>query len=120
MKTRKPKPEASLLVQLSAPLRDFTADFKAHGKSALEQVRTRSPEKYLELSTKLAALVAALKTEPDLFDNTQTHEDIGRKLLQSIGFRDPDDASIEEAIKIQNAFVAQLEAIRNAAESGLN
>jgi hypothetical protein len=51
-------PEESLLNQLSVPLRDFVKDFKAHGAEALQQVRERNPEKYLELSAKLAGLVA--------------------------------------------------------------
>ena len=47
---QKKKPEASLIDQLSEPLKDFVNDFKEHGKSVLEQVRSRNPEKYLELS----------------------------------------------------------------------
>ena len=61
----KKKQEASLLEQLSGPLRDFVTDFKANGANVLQQVRERNPEKYLELSTKLAGLVATLKPDPD-------------------------------------------------------
>ena len=43
-------------------------------------------------------------------------QDIGRKLLQSIGFREPDDVSIQAAIEANNAFIAQLEAIRRQAQ----
>jgi hypothetical protein len=63
----KAKPEASLVEQLGMPLRDFVADFKLHGKSALEQVRLESPSKYLELASKLAALVATLKPPQSAF-----------------------------------------------------
>jgi hypothetical protein len=64
----KAKPaEATLLDQLGVPLRDFVADFKLHGKRALEQVRLESPSKYLELASKLAALVAALKPAQSTF-----------------------------------------------------
>jgi hypothetical protein len=43
-------------------------------------------------------------------------QDIGRKLLQSIGFSAPDDASIQAAIEANDAFVGRLEAIRDAAQ----
>jgi hypothetical protein len=43
-------------------------------------------------------------------------EDIGRKLLQSVGFSQPDDLSIQEAIKVNDEFIKDLEAIRNAAQ----
>jgi hypothetical protein len=43
-------------------------------------------------------------------------QDIGRKLLQSIGFKEPDDVSIQAAIEANNAFIERLEAIRNEAQ----
>jgi hypothetical protein len=43
-------------------------------------------------------------------------QDIGRKLLQSVGFASPDDASINAAIEANDAFVGRLEAIRNSAQ----
>ena len=43
-------------------------------------------------------------------------EDIGRKLLQSIGFASPDDLSVAAAIEANNAFIERLEAIRNRAQ----
>jgi hypothetical protein len=46
--------------------------------------------------------------------------DIGRKLLQSVGFASPDDASISLAIEANDAFVARLEAIRAAADSTID
>jgi hypothetical protein len=108
--------EPSLLQELNEPLRDFVADFKLHGKSALEQVRERSPEKYLELSTKLLPLVAALNPGTSDFADCRSVNDIGVKLLQSVGFSEPDDASIEAAIKLNDQFIDNLLAIRNAAE----
>ena len=81
----KAKPEATLLDQLGVPLRDFVADFKLHGKRALEQVRLESPSKYLELASKLAALVAALKPPQSAFHDANSMQDIGRKLLESVG-----------------------------------
>jgi terminase small subunit-like protein len=50
------------------------------------------------------------------FKQANSMQDIGRKLLQSVGFREPDDASVAAAIEANDAFVAQLEAIRDAAQ----
>jgi hypothetical protein len=121
MKTKKPKlNEPSLLQKLNEPLRDFVADFKLHGKSALEQVRERSPEKYLELSTKLLPLVAALNPGADDFSDCQNMQDVGVKLLRSVGFSEPDDASIQAAIALNDKFIDDLQAIfRNAAAEPL-
>jgi hypothetical protein len=41
---------------------------------------------------------------------------IGRKLLQSVGFASPDDASISLAIEANDAFIARLKAIRDGAK----
>src|SRR5215467_1535356 len=49
------------------------------------------------------------------FSQASSMEDIGRKLLQSIGFASPDDASIRKAIEVNDIFVAALEAIRDKA-----
>jgi len=53
---------------------------------------------------------------PTDFANAKTMTDIGRKLLQSIGFASPDDVSIKEAIKANDEFIKELERIRNAAQ----
>jgi len=50
------------------------------------------------------------------FNSAKSMTDIGRKLLQSIGFKEPDDVSIAAAIEANNAFIAQLEAIRQQAQ----
>ena len=50
------------------------------------------------------------------FNSAQSMQDIGRKLLQSIGFKEPDDVSIKAAIEANNAFIAQLEAIAEQAQ----
>jgi len=112
----KAKPaEASLLDQLGVPLRDFVTDFRAHGKSALEQVRLESPSKYLELASKLAALVATLKPSQSAFHDANSMQDIGRKLLESVG---TDNAAItedmiQEAVAANDRLIAQLESIRD-------
>ena len=45
------------------------------------------------------------------FKSATSMHDIGRKLLMSVGFENPDDASIELAIEANDAFVDRLEAI---------
>src|SRR5262249_447853 len=50
------------------------------------------------------------------FATANSMQDIGRKLLQSVGFASPDDASIQAAIDVNDVFVARLEAIRYAAQ----
>jgi hypothetical protein len=40
-------------------------------------------------------------------------QDIGRKLLQSVGFSEPDDVSVQAAIETNDQFIARLEAIRD-------
>jgi hypothetical protein len=43
-------------------------------------------------------------------------QDIGRKLLQSVGFASPDDVSVKAAIEANDAFVSRLEQIRDKAQ----
>ena len=50
------------------------------------------------------------------FSSTNSMEDIGRKLLQSVGFASPDDVSIQAAIEANDVFIAQLEQIRDRAQ----
>src|SRR5215472_15615718 len=50
------------------------------------------------------------------FSQASSMEDIGRKLLQSLGFKEPDDVSIKEAIAANDEFIKELERIRNAAQ----
>jgi hypothetical protein len=49
------------------------------------------------------------------FKQAKSMQDVGRKLLQTVGFAAPDDASIAEAIKLNDAFVDGLMAIRDKA-----
>jgi valyl-tRNA synthetase len=50
------------------------------------------------------------------YNTAKSMTDIGRKLLQSVGFREPDDVSIQAAIEANDAFIQRLEAIRDAAQ----
>ena len=51
------------------------------------------------------------------FNSAQSMSDIGRKLLQSIGFKEPDDASIREAIELNDTFIDGLQAIHQRAQA---
>jgi len=108
--------EPTLLEELGKPLRDFVQDFKEHGADVLQKVRQDNPEKYLELSTKLLPLVAALNPGADDFSDCQNMNDIGVKLLKSVGFSDPDEHSIEEALQANNDFIAKLQQIHRCAQ----
>jgi hypothetical protein len=109
MKPRKAK--GSLREKLSAAyLEAFEADFEAHGVEAIRELRNKSPEKYSDIA---ARLIAATEPASKLdFSTCNSMEDIGRKLLHSIGFTEPDDASIQEAVELNNKFIADLEAIK--------
>jgi len=50
------------------------------------------------------------------FSQASSMQDIGRKLLQSVGFKEPDDVSIQQAIQANDAFIDRLKAIRDAAQ----
>src|SRR5262249_54832808 len=50
------------------------------------------------------------------FSSANSMQDIGRKLLQSVGFASPDDVSIVAAIEANDAFIERLEAIRDSAQ----
>src|SRR5262245_13123574 len=51
------------------------------------------------------------------FSSAESMQDIGRKLLQSVGFDAPDDVSIQAAIEANDAFIEHLEAIRDRAQT---
>jgi hypothetical protein len=51
------------------------------------------------------------------FNSAQSMSDIGRKLLQSIGFKEPDDVSIQAAVEANDRFIGELVAIRDRAQT---
>jgi len=110
MKSRKPKAgEPSLRDKLStAFVTALEADFDANGVTAIQELRTKSPEKYCEIA---ARLIAATEPRGDVGYDCQTQQDIGRKLLQSVGFADPDEASIEDAVRANDDFIERLKSI---------
>jgi hypothetical protein len=54
--------------------------------------------------------------KPIDFKQAKSMQDIGRKLLQSCGLREPDDASIQAAIEANDTFIDRLKAISEAAQ----
>ena len=50
------------------------------------------------------------------FSQASSMEDVGRKLLQSVGFKEPDDVSIQAAIEANDAFIDDLQAIHQRAQ----
>jgi hypothetical protein len=53
---------------------------------------------------------------PQDYKAARSMQDLGRKLLESVGFTSPDEASVAAAIEANDAFVTKLEAIRDAAQ----
>ena len=56
------------------------------------------------------------QTQQD-YNSAESMHDIGRKLLQSIGLASPDDASIEDAIVANDAFIDALQQIKQRAQA---
>jgi len=50
------------------------------------------------------------------FNSAESMRDIGERLLQSIGFREPDDVSIQAAISANDRFIDELQAIHQRAQ----
>ena len=50
------------------------------------------------------------------FNAARSMTDIGRKLLQSVGFKELDDVSIQAAIEANDAFIDPLQQIRDSAQ----
>ena len=50
------------------------------------------------------------------FSTAKSMHEIGKRLLQSVGFTEPDDTSIRAAIEANDAFIARLETIRDSAQ----
>jgi hypothetical protein len=60
------------------------------------------------------------EAKPQELNPNDSTKDIGRKLLQSMGLREPDDISIAAAVEANDTFVATLEAICDKANATLD
>ena len=94
-------------------------DWAEHGAEVIQQIRQDNPVKYGELIARLVPMDANLVSASD-FSKCQSMEEIGRKLLQSIGFADPDDASIQRAVEANNIFIDGLQQIHREAQDGMH
>jgi hypothetical protein len=114
MKPSKPKAsEPSLRDKLSKNfLEALEADFREYGKDVIEQMRTKDPTRYAELAGKM--IMTTEPREPSL-ENARNMHDVAVALLKSVGFVDPDDDAIEQAIKANDAFINRLQAIHQCA-----
>jgi hypothetical protein len=87
-------------------------DFEKHRDEVIEALRRESPRAYAELLGRL--VITADPPEGSGFKDCQSMEDIGRRLLKSVGLPEPDEAAIQAAIEANDAFVARLQAIAQA------
>ena len=51
------------------------------------------------------------------FSSAKSMQDVGRKLMQSVGFASPDDVSIQAAIELNDKFIDDLQAIHQRAHA---
>ena len=105
---RKPKTiEPSLRDKLSAHLLELEADFAANGAEVIRKLRDKDPRAYCEIS---ARLIAATEPPGDGFDSAQSLQELGVRLLESVGC--PRDAITEDmaeaAVAAQDDFTTAL------------
>src|SRR5262245_4816187 len=99
---------ADKCVQELNELRKDAHSDKAYGAAA---AAVMGKAKILNLVVDQHAVVTAQD-----FSTANSMQDIGRRLLQSVGFASPDDASIQAAIEANDTFVGRLEEIRRKAQ----
>jgi len=114
MKPKKPQAgEPSLRNKLSqAFLEALEADFREYGKSVIETMRQKDPTRYAELAGKLILTAEQSPAGID-FKSAKSMQDIGRKLMQSVGMdeRTITAEMIQAAIEANDRFIAALESI---------
>jgi hypothetical protein len=118
MKPKKTSNQPSTKERLSAAfVNDFLADYEAEGISAIRALRSKSPEKYCEIATRL---IAAHEPQAEGFKACQNMHEIGFRLLQNAGVNEFDitEAMIEDAIAANDAFIARLQEIADQAPQG--
>ena len=114
----RPKPnEPSARDKLTA---DFTRrleeKWRQCGDDVLDAAAKESPTKFAEM---VARVTSSAEPRVDGIESANSHEEIGRRMLQSIGFQDPDDASIQAAIEVRDKWLAELQAIHARAEGAM-
>jgi hypothetical protein len=108
--------EPSARAKLSAAfLEALEADFREYGKSVIEEMRLKDPTRYAELAGKM---IMTIEAPSKGFEECNTMQEIGLKLLENVGATEITDDMIAEALKANDILVAKLEAIRDAAQGG--
>jgi hypothetical protein len=93
-------------------LEALEADFREYGKDVIEQMRTKDPTRYAELAGKM---IMAVEPREQSLENARNMHEVAVALLKSVGFTDPDDNSIEQAIQANDEFIDRLQAIYQCA-----
>jgi hypothetical protein len=130
---------ASRLLRRVKPIADRVRELQAEANARLQPKLDLSRErvgKRLDLASQIAeqernaqGIVASelgiakvfhriddVQAKATDFNSAQSMSDIGRMLLQSIGFSEPDDVSVASAVEANDTFIAALEAIRDRAQ----
>src|SRR5262245_50747680 len=111
--------EPSARDKLSASfLKAFQNDFETYGVEAIEKLREESPAKYAEIASRL---IAASEPKPDGFEQCKSMQEIGIKLLKSVGCDefDIDESMVADALAANDAFIEKLQAIKANAEGAM-
>jgi hypothetical protein len=107
------------------PLRKFLAAFEAdvadNAVEVIKQLREKSPEKYSEIAAKLLSAIQQ-QPDPDGFDSANSMQELGLRLLRSIGVEESaiTDDMITQAVQANEEFIRTLEAIRDRAQADYN
>jgi hypothetical protein len=111
MNTRKEKTEPNFRDRLSADfIKGIEGKWREHGEEILEAMRKDNPTKFAEM---VARLVPPDPVPVSPFANAQSLEDVGRKLLESVGLSEDliTDDLIEQALKAHQTLIDRLEEI---------
>ena len=91
-------------------LQNFAADFAANGIEVIKALREKSPERYAELAGKL--IMSAEEPSDELnFAGAKSMDEVGEKLLKSVGCEKPTARMIKAAVKANDQFTKRLERI---------
>lgn len=99
-------------------LQNFAEDFALNGIAVIKALREKSPERYAELAAKV--IMQAEEPDDESLKNAQSMEEIGRRLLKTVGVGEPTKRQIAAAIKINDKFVKGLERLAVVANDEAN
>ena len=123
---RRVKPILERIRELQAELANDTKETREKVVSELNELKSLAQAKHA-YGAAVSAVMGKAKllnfiaeriedvTKPD-FNAAQSMQDIGKKLLQSVGFKEPDDVSIQAAIKLNDQLIDGLQAIYQRAQ----